>query len=306
MVRQTQATVRKPLPYPGPFDGMAGQSRSVTNLMDSFDGFQFSLSKPLTPQFAVNHSILMGTSMIPKQLGAATYNFGANVAYKGGDILLISRIDKMGRMEGRYMHKNLLGKGTMSKIITQLAKDDGMTVCYGEVDAQGSDWHGQCKFGNMGGGTYMGGFNYFQSVTKDTAVGGDMQWLPQRSMCVSRFGARTQASDKSPLTGQPRWTASAEYNTQGKVSFNYVRPVTKRLTMASELSVNTKDRASKVTLGYKYTLAQSIIQGSVNTQGTLKATVKEVFSPMLNCVVSAELDHKRHDCKVGYGINIGQ
>ena len=82
--------------------------------------------------------------------------------------------------------------------------------------------------------------------------------------------------------------------------------VSPRLSLASELQLKTSNRDTKVSFGYKYSLAQSLISGSIDTHGKVQVSAKEMFSPMLSFIVCAELDHFNKDCKVGYGLNLGQ
>ena len=69
---KANSTTRK---NPGGFEEAGSAFRRVLSL-DTFDGLRFDLAKPMNQQFALTHSILLGTSLIP---GGSNYAFGANL-----------------------------------------------------------------------------------------------------------------------------------------------------------------------------------------------------------------------------------
>lgn len=190
-----------------------------------------------------------------------TYSFVAQVADESG--LLMARCDpERGSVDGR-IHMGLLGGLAMGKLQLGLSApapaDDAQggggqnDQALGEVDFGGQTWTGNIKYGSMGGGL-MFGCNYFQSVTKRLALGGEGMYLGANNALLSSYSVKyafpnlksvpteedtgsfkTSSNNDEDMNGSA--VLLANYNAgQGLLSVNYKRIVTPdRVTLGAWL-----------------------------------------------------------------------
>ena len=319
------------IPNPGPYEGASMDAGKRLVSLDTHDGFRCDINKQLSPFFLIVHSFWLGTSMIPDGRNK-TYSFVAQVASDNG--LLMARTDpERGSVDGR-VHVGLLGGMAMGKL--QLGLSGAGTGADGqggggqndqvlaEIDFGGQTWTGNLRYGSVAGGL-MYGCNYFQSVTKRLALGGEGVYIGTNKSLLSSYSMKYTFPNLSstPLDEERVSIGSnkddemkgsavmyANYNAaQGLLSVNYKRVVTPdRVTLGAELQCSPMTLDSQVVLGAEVNLQRSKLNVCVDGSGRIQSVLEAKLgiapgSPTLN--FAAEVDHGKDLMRFGYGLNIG-
>lgn len=262
---------------------------------DLFEGMRFELNKPLNQNFFLSHSLFMGNMEMPTggrqivKTPVGTYEFGANVVSE--KFMMLGRIATDGRLSGRVKYD--LTDWMSLKLHTQLSNEPGQSQLMVDSDLKGNDWNAQVKLGNPG----FVGLNYFQSVTPRLAVGGEFFWLNANMKSGVGFAARH--------TGKQH-VATMQVATTGILSLQYSHRVTEKVTLASDFLWHWATREATATMGYDCMLRQCRLRGKIDTNGVVSALLEERFSPGINFVLSAEMDHYNSNYKFGFGIVAGE
>lgn len=267
---------------------------------DLFEGLRFDFTKPFNQNFALCHSFFLGNVDIPSQSGGAykmavgTYEFGANLVSREGD-MAIGRVMTDGRLTGR-IKKDLLPDGKLSaKLQMQLAPEHqgSSSQMMLDLDSRGADWNAQLKLGN----NQFYGANYFQSVTRELSLGGELFWLRSSRKSGAGFAARHAGAVH---------VATAQVATTGLLSLAYVHRVSEKVSLAADFLWNWQGREAAASFGYDYVLRQCRLRGRVDTDGRVGALLEERLNAGVTLVLSADLDHVRKDAKFGIGMTVGE
>ncbi|KAI7846351.1 hypothetical protein COHA_000188 [Chlorella ohadii] len=249
---------------------------------DLFEGLRFDLTKPLNHNFALSHSIFMGNIDVPTanpsqvvKMPMGTYEFGANLVSNRGNLML-GRITSDGRLTGRVKYD--VHEMAALKSQFQLATEKGMSQAMFDIDLKGKDWNGQLKYGTSN----FYGANYFQSVTPQLSLGGEVFYLAEQRRSGIGLAAR-HAGEKHIATAQVANT--------GLVSLTYIQKISEK---------------ASASFGYDYILRQCRLRGRIDTDGKIAAFLEERLNVGVNFVLSAEVDHPRKDYKFGFGLTVGE
>ncbi len=82
--------------------------------------------------------------------------------------------------------------------------------------------------------------------------------------------------------------------------------VTDKVALAADFLWHISSRDVTATVGYDCNLRQCRLRGKVDTNGVVTALLEERFSPGINFVLSAEMDHWQSNYKFGFGIVAGE
>lgn len=308
-------------PNPGPLEGATWDVRRLTAL-DTYDGARVDISKQLSPYFAVVHSFVLGTTMLPDGKNAS-YGFTTQMNDEEG--FLMARVDpERGTVDGR-VHRALLGGLAMAKVQGGFSQEGANDQLLGEIDLGAQTWTANLKYGSMGGGNVFG-CNYFQAVSPRLAMGGEGMYIGANGNMMSSYTAKLAfpnvnaaglgnddiakaAAAQGPPAEAPSYLAATYNAGQGMVSLNYKRAVTpSRVSIGASLECSPVTLESNVVLGAEFQLTRSkmnlCVDGTGRIQSVLEAKLgREPGSPTLN--FAAELDHGKSVMKFGYGLNIG-
>jgi mitochondrial import receptor subunit TOM40 len=263
---------------------------------DLFEGLRFDLTKPLNNNFALSHSIFMGNAEVPTANGQivkmpiGTYEFGANLVTNQGNLML-GRITTDGRLTGRVKYD--LSDQASLKSQFQLASERGMSQGMFDLDLKGSDWNGQLKMGT----SQFYGANYFQSVTPNLALGGEIFYLAEQRRSGIGLAGR-YSTDK--------YIATAQIANTGLVSLSYLHKVNEKVSLASDFMYNSNAREANASFGYDYMLRQCRLRGRVDTEGKIAAFLEERVNVGVTFILSAEIDYPKKDYKFGFGMTVGE
>lgn len=262
---------------------------------DLFEGMRFEINKPLNQNFFLSHSLFMGNLELStggKQIiksPISSYEFGANVINE--KFMMLGRIATDGRLSGRIKYD--LNDKIGLKVHSQLSNEPGQSQLMMDTDLKGKDWNAQLKLGNSS----FVGLNYFQSVTPKLSAGGEMFYLGGAMKSGVGLAARHQGD---------KHVATCQVATTGILNMQYAHKVNEKITLAADLMWHWASREATATVGYDAILRQCRIRGKIDSNGTISTYLEERFSPGINFVLSAELDHFHSNYKFGFGVVAGE
>lgn len=260
---------------------------------DIIEGCRIDIQKSLGSKFAVSHSIMLGSQMAPEGL----YQFGANVAMgnisesREPDTLLISRISHDRRLIARW-HQRFSNRFAM-RVQAQASAEPGPLMADVDLDFSGDTCTANMKLSS----TPLIGLAYFQSITNSLAIGGVGYYHCQHEKSVLSYAARYTTPD---------YMSMLTYGSVGTVQLHYLRKLSERVNLASELAYHAGTGESTANVGAEYTLRQSRFLTNVDHTGRISSTLDCKVSPALTLQLSASAHHKTDDFKFGYGFSIGQ
>ncbi|KAM2109124.1 hypothetical protein ACFX1X_010951 [Malus domestica] len=136
-----------------------------------------------------------------------------------------------------------------------------------------------------------------QSVTPHFSLGGEVFWASQHRKSGIGYAARFN-TEKMVATGQVAST--------GMLALSYVQKVSDKVSLASDLMYNHMSRDVTASVGYDYVFRQSRVRGKIDSNGCTAAYLEERLNTGLKFILSAEIDHKKKDYKLGCGITLGE
>jgi len=285
-------------PNPGKYEDLNKENKSIVGTQDIFDGFKFDLSKNMSNEFGVNHSLQLGSVFEP-----ASYSFGTNWISTPHKIMMWGRVDTEGHLVGRAFWPydtsvdknnnpntdNYTYRFTIGGQASREPHNSGGSV---DLEYKGSDWHGQLKWINPG--TY--GLQYFQSITKHLAIGGDVFYNHKQAMSLWTVGGR-YATNKS---------VSTCIATLGHVGLSYTQKVNEKVGLSTELAFTAGQNGweSVWSLGYEYRLRMGMFRGHIDSGAKVAAYLEEFLNPNTKFILSGELDHSKKQYRFGVGLSM--
>jgi len=274
------------LPNPGSLEQLKKEAQGIMS-PDVFDGARFEFNKTLSPKFALNHNVFLGSASMPP-----SYEFGANF----GDerVLLASRIDMAGRLNGRV--NGQFGENMFARLQAQATPEapGQLSSLKLDLDYKGSAFCSGLTY--MGGGL-LGG-NHMQSLTKNLALGGEGFYHTQKQVYGGAAAARCVWGPKAENV------ATAKTGSFGNIELSYSRKVSEKVGLATELQYY-HNQFCTFGLGYEFRLRQATFKGLVQSDSTCSAVLEERVNPNINLMLSGQLNHKKKDYKFGFGLTIG-
>lgn len=305
------------IPNPGPYEAATIACKRLTNI-DTHSGFKCDIQKQLSPYMVAIHSFHLGTSL-PDGRNKA-YMFITQVADEEG--LFMTNVDPEKKTVNGRVHRSLLGGLAMGKVQCSVSPDGSNDQLLGELDFGGMTWTGNFKYGSMGGGPIVG-MNYYQSITRRLAMGGEGMYIAANGNMLSSYtlkyecDAPSDASSQDALTGggggsleekPSSWFCAQLHPAQGMLNLNYKRVVTpRRVALAAELQM-APTLESQVMFGAEFQLSRSKFAMTVDGSGKIQSQLESALgmapgSPKLN--FNADVDFAKDTMTFGYGLNIG-
>ncbi|EPS59327.1 hypothetical protein M569_15481, partial [Genlisea aurea] len=135
------------------------------------------------------------------------------------------------------------------------------------------------------------------SVTPHLSLGGELFWAGQHRKSGIGYAARYN-TDKMVATGQVAST--------GMVALSYVQKVNEKVSLATDFMYNYVSRDATASVGYDYILRQCRLRGKLDSNGVVAGFLEERLNMGLNLLLSAEIDHRKKDYKIGVGLTVGE
>jgi U5 snRNP spliceosome subunit len=189
--QNTESSSSSSIPNPGPYEAATIACKRLTNI-DTHSGFKCDIQKQLSPYMVAIHSFHLGTSL-PDGRNKA-YMFITQVADEEG--LFMTNVDPEKKTVNGRVHRSLLGGLAMGKVQCSVSPDGSNDQLLGELDFGGMTWTGNFKYGSMGGGPIVG-MNYYQSVTRRLAMGGEGMYIAANGNMLSSYTVKYECDAPS-------------------------------------------------------------------------------------------------------------
>lgn len=277
------------IPNPGLYEHAQGEFKS-TLTPDVFDGMRFEMHNNVGPKFATSHTLWLGSAMIP----GGFYQFGANVVMGDNPAdpkhILISRISPDARLDARY-HLRVNEPITM-RAQAQVASEEGQSNALVDFDYKGETCTVNAKLSQGP----LFGLSYFQSITKNLAVGGEGYYHDEHKKTVMSYAARYN-SDKFAVMGV--------YGSMGTLQLQYLQKLDERVRLASEFALSPTGE-SAANFGGAFQFRKSRVLINCDSSYKIGTSIETQVLPGMNLLLSAESQPLASDFKFGYGLQLGQ
>eukprot|EP00920_Eleutheroschizon_duboscqi_P019583 GHVT01046733.1.p1 GENE.GHVT01046733.1~~GHVT01046733.1.p1 ORF type:complete len:248 (+),score=35.45 GHVT01046733.1:44-745(+) len=206
-----------------------------------------------------------------------------------------------GTLSGRLMKRFSPSFEVKSTFQSSLSEEQS-NVYEVSLDNMGKDWASSVKFVWQGCWVLNGMLS--QVITKNLQLGGELTWIAANGASMGAVGARW-ASERDIFTGtlnrlpdfkSPRGLTNQVHS----LRMQYVRKVTPRLAMASELEVSDNDYDSSMKVGWQYLFRHARVQGQIDTGGRVSMFAED-FSGF---GVSGTIDFWRGDYRFGFMMHV--
>jgi len=300
-----------PLPNPGKFDDLSRESKGILDARDNFDGFSLDVSRTVTPNFDLAHSIHFGSQTEPPAYTFVTRYFSKKGVLLDGKLspgpLLLD-----GTLQGRVQFPlwtwgktdekgqrhttsklslhliGAVGKPSPKPIPPQFSVD---------VDLKGLDFQTQFKWHNPG----ICELSYVQSVHRNVALGLHGLW-------DSRMG-------RTDLTGVARvaWNGrrnivTASVASYGHLTSSYTQVMEDgRKSWSTDMQlIHLEDHGiweAVYSAGYSYNLIQSRVRGRVDSNWCCSAILEEKVLDNVTLIICGDMNYSKDIYKVGFGFS---
>ncbi|PFH37461.1 putative eukaryotic porin [Besnoitia besnoiti] len=296
---------------PVPYEQFSREWMAVAG-QDNFDGFRLEATKQVNKVLTANHTFMLGTQT---KEGGCSYSFGPTLVIGEPDeaaqqegqmpsFFGMARMNSDGFLQARFIKaitKTFDVKFNSNSSLNEDARDKAMYEI--SFDKLGSDWAANLKLAWQGTWILNGLFS--QVITPKLQLGGELTWVAATGISMGSFGARYTADENNTITCQvgvgpdfssPMGFASDVYSTKAQ----YVRKVTDRLSMGTELEYSHPDMSSAMRVGWQYLFRQARVQGLVDTAGRVSMFAQDYNGFGL----SGMIDYWHGDYKFGFQMNV--
>ncbi len=268
------------------FQALSGQ--------DNFDGFRMEAGKAVTKNLQTSHSLFLGTQL---RESGYLYQFGPTFQTPDGRTTLVGRLGIDGGVNARAIQK--IADSFEAKInVNSNLKDSQRNMTEFAIDYNGSNWAMSNKLVYQG--TWILNTSLAQEITKNLSLGGELTYVTANGVSIAGIGARFVSGQNivsASLGRQPDFKNGPHLNTHS-TKLQYVRRVSDRLTLGSELEVS--DEESQLRLCSEYAFRHARVQGMIDTSGKVSAFV----SDFMGFGLSGMIDYMRGDYKFGFMMHV--
>jgi mitochondrial import receptor subunit TOM40 len=291
------------LECPGPFETLHKEARNVSLNHLIFEGGKLDLSKMLSMQFQISHSMNLGSSSVMPNYYFAT-------VFAGNKNLIQGMIDHQGDLQGKCHYA--ITEKLMGKMQVQVSSKPGYSMMQLEADYMGNDYSANLKAINPDLTNLTGLFTaaYFQSITKNLAVG--VEGILQRSGMPSTFGRSSTILTDAGVgyAAKYQWGPSGLLTLQLQnlmaLQASYFHKVNETVELGTELQcVLAGPKAETVaTMGCKMEYRQAILRAQLDSLGRVAMFLEERLFGRVSLLLSGEIDHINGRSRFGVGLSM--
>lgn len=288
--QNAQPSATQPVQY----ENYAREYMQITQ-QDNFDGFRLEAGSTLSPVLQLSHSLILGTSLA--ECGYI-YNFGPIFQSKDQKSVVVGKVGLDRSVNGRIIHKCLNDFAELKLNGNYSFRDPNRAMYEAALDFTGNSWCSSAKVCWQMAWIFNGALS--KMITPNLHLGGECIKIGvQNGGFITTAGFRW-AEGQDFFTGQynrsPDFKNPLRRGMAHSAKFQYVRKVTDRLQIGTELEVQMPYEESSLKVGYEYTFRQARVQGLIDTSGK----VSTVVSDMQGFGVSGMIDYVRGDYKFGF------
>jgi mitochondrial import receptor subunit TOM40 len=303
----TKKTTPPPTPkpkrtYPGKFSDMNAMAQMVLR-PDVFDGCKFEIAKGFSEKFAVTHTLMLGSSMLPPPSGRM-YQFGTRYTPTRESML-------MGRLNPTDGAVKVIAVGPVTQSTTMQVNCDLNRRDAAEpipssgvanLSYKGSDYSMGFQAQAVEGEDIVTKFSYLQSLTSRIVAGAEGTYFSGKGVAHVTLGARYADADSAISANYSLQQGSANH----KYECHYMKQVDQKVSLAASCSAVPKNNSATVSLGYVFNLQTAKVSAKMDSKWQMHATLEEHIAPGFSLLFSGMLDHSKEVYKFGLGLQVGQ
>ncbi|ETW44285.1 hypothetical protein PFNF135_01534 [Plasmodium falciparum NF135/5.C10] len=279
------------------FENLNKEYKFITT-QDNFDGFRFEVDKNINKFLQSTHTLFLGTTL--REVGYL-YQFGANFTNLDNSLLMISRINIDGSVNGRFCKK--INNNIDCKLnFNTYAKNDTRNMY--EMSLEVNKPLYTYNFKSIWQGAWIFNTSYTQLLTKKLQAGVDLTYIASNCASIGSFGLRYNYKNNvltMQIVRQPNFK-SPEFmlNQTHLYKIQYAKKISDRLSLGTELEITPQTKESAMRLGWDYSFRHAKVQGSIDTSGKISVFTQDYSG----FGVSGYIDYLNNDYKFGFMMHI--
>ncbi|KAK1937347.1 hypothetical protein X943_001137 [Babesia divergens] len=220
-------------------------SREFKNIItqDNYDGFRLEADRPITDNIQCSHSLFLGTVL--RDVGYL-YQVGANYSSSDGNYLAMAKIGLDGMITARALAK--YGDNVEVKVSgNSFLQYDTRNAYEGGIDYLGR----RCTASLKGAwqGTWILNAAYTQQIVPSLTLGSELTYIWSKQPNFKSLDFTLQETDCARL--------------------QYVRRISDRLSVATELELTPATQESALRVGWDYVFRHARVQGNIDSAGRI-------------------------------------
>ncbi|CDU18868.1 mitochondrial import receptor subunit Tom40 homolog [Plasmodium yoelii] len=279
------------------FENLNKEYKYITT-QDNFDGFRFEVDKNVNKYLQSTHTLFLGTSL--RDVGYL-YQFGANFANSDNTLLMISRINLDGSVNGRFCKK--INNFVDCKFNFNTYNKSDPRNMY-EMSLEVNNPQNTYNIKTIWQGAWIFNASYTQLLTKKLQAGVDLTYIGSNCASIGSFGLRynhknhvlTMQCIRQPNFKSPEFMLNQAHS----YKMQYARKISDRLSVGTELEVTPETKESAMRLGWDYSFRHAKVQGSIDSSGKI-AVFTQDYSGF---GVSGYIDYLNNEYKFGFMMHI--
>lgn len=279
------------------FENLNKEYKYITT-QDTFDGFRFEIDKNVNKYLQSTHSLFLGTSL--RDIGYL-YQFGANFTNADSSLLMISRINIDGTVNGRLC-KKLTDEIDCKFNFNTFARKDTINTYETSIEVNKPIYAYSVK--TVWQGTWIFNASYTQLLTQKLQAGVDLTYIAANCASIGSLGLRYNHNNNvitMQATRQPNFKApELMLNQVHAYKIQYAKKISDRLSLATELEITPETEESAMRLGWDYSFRHAKVQGTIDTSGKISVFTQD-FSGF---GISGFIDYLNNEYKFGFMMHI--
>ncbi|SBT39076.1 mitochondrial import receptor subunit TOM40, putative [Plasmodium ovale wallikeri] len=254
------------------FENLNKEYKFITT-QDNFDGFRFEVDKNVNKYLQSTHTLFLGTTL--RDVGYL-YQFGANFTNSDNSLLMISRVNIDGSVNGRFCKK--INNFIDCKVnFNTYAKSDTRNMYEMSVEVNKPVY--TYNFKTVWQGAWIFNASYTQLLTKYLQAGVDLTYIASNCASIGSFGIRYNHKNNvltMQVIRQPNFK-SPEFmlNQTHLYKIQYAKKISDRLSLGTELELTPLTKESAMRLGWDYSFRHAKVQGSIDTSGKISVFTQD-------------------------------
>ncbi|SBT79745.1 mitochondrial import receptor subunit TOM40, putative [Plasmodium malariae] len=279
------------------FENLNKEYKFITT-QDNFDGFRFEVDKNVNKYLQSTHTLFLGTTL--RDVGYL-YQFGANFTDSDNSLLMISRVNIDGSVNGRFCKK--INNAIDCKLnFNTYAKSDTRNMYEMSVEVN-KPLH-TYNFKSIWQGAWIFNATYTQLLTKKFQAGVDLTYIASNCASIGSFGLRYNHKNNvltMQVVRQPNFK-SPEFmlNQTHLYKIQYAKKISDRLSVGTELELTPQTKESAMRLGWDYSFRHAKVQGLIDTSGKISVFTQDYSG----FGVSGYIDYLNNEYKFGFMMHI--
>lgn len=279
------------------FENLNKEYKYITT-QDTFDGFRFEIDKNVNKYLQSTHSLFLGTSL--RDIGYL-YQFGANFTNADSSLLMISRINIDGTVNGRLC-KKVTDEIDFKFNFNTFARKDTINTYETSIEVNKPIYAYSVK--TVWQGTWIFNASYTQLLTQKLQAGVDLTYISANCASIGSMGLRYNHNNNvitMQATRQPNFKApELMLNQVHAYKIQYAKKISDRLSLATELEITPETEESAMRVGWDYSFRHAKVQGTIDTSGKISVFTQD-FSGF---GISGFIDYLNNEYKFGFMMHI--